>query len=524
MIPTFIQRARRRFLWNEVLAQFAFAAALLMAGIILLLLLGTEILNWQVIAVLVLAGFGVGVYRTWKHLPSPYRIAILLDQRAGLHDALSTALFFGSPQPQPAGAVNASVRDIQRSYAESLLPSIHLDSAIPFTLPRAVYAMGVLGLIASSLFALRYGIRRQLDLRPPLTQVVMDGFGLNREETKTAALQKKKNAGGNPNDPLDTSAPGQSKNGEKKPNDMETSPANAPANAAAGSPEGKDSKSIMGEGKEKGDAKGQGTAENADTKDAKEENAQAGTPSNGKTNSENPSGSQQGQPQGEQAASQQQNGGNNSSLLSKMKEAMSNLMAKAKPQSNSASGQKGSQGQQGAQKAQNQQQNGQKGADGKGQEGGQQDSNDAQQGQQSADADSSENSQSKGGSKNADNQASSQPGSGVGKQDGSKDVKAAEQKAAMGKLSEVIGKRSQNITGEMMVESQSGPQQLKTQYSHKNATHGESGGEVSRDEVPVSMQSYVQQYFEEVRKVEHTGVPAKAKTAAKPTGKEQPSQ
>ena len=48
--------------------------------------------------------------------------------------------------------------------------------------------------------------------------------------------------------------------------------------------------------------------------------------------------------------------------------------------------------------------------------------------------------------------ASKQPGSGIGRQDGSKDVKLAEQLAAMGKISEIIGKRSANVTGELTVE------------------------------------------------------------------------
>ena len=65
-----------------------------------------------------------------------------------------------------------------------------------------------------------------------------------------------------------------------------------------------------------------------------------------------------------------------------------------------------------------------------------------------------------------------------------------------------------------MLDVQSGPQQLRTQYSKSGASHGAASGEISRDEVPVSLQGYVQQYFDEVRKSEHTGTPAKAKAPA----------
>ena len=47
----------------------------------------------------------------------------------------------------------------------------------------------------------------------------------------------------------------------------------------------------------------------------------------------------------------------------------------------------------------------------------------------------------------------------------------------------------------------------------KRAAHTEAGGEINRDEVPLAYQQYVQQYFEEIRKLPAT--PAKPK---KPTG------
>jgi hypothetical protein len=51
-----------------------------------------------------------------------------------------------------------------------------------------------------------------------------------------------------------------------------------------------------------------------------------------------------------------------------------------------------------------------------------------------------------------------------------------------------------------MVEVRSGDQQLKTQYSQKQAAHTDSGGEIHRDEIPLLYQQYVQQYFEQIRK------------------------
>ena len=71
----------------------------------------------------------------------------------------------------------------------------------------------------------------------------------------------------------------------------------------------------------------------------------------------------------------------------------------------------------------------------------------------------------------------------------------------MGKISEIFGKRAQNVTGEMMVEVKSSKQQqLRTAYAERANTHREAGSEIHRDEVPLDLQYFVQQYFEKVRK------------------------
>jgi hypothetical protein len=90
--------------------------------------------------------------------------------------------------------------------------------------------------------------------------------------------------------------------------------------------------------------------------------------------------------------------------------------------------------------------------------------------------------------------------SGIGRQDGDKSVKEAEQLAAMGKLAEIIGKRSASLTGDMTVETPSGKQQLKTDYSGKVGHHADTGGEINRDEIPLADQQYVREYMELVRK------------------------
>ena len=177
--------------------------------------------------------------------------------------------------------------------------------------------------------------------------------------------------------------------------------------------------------------------------------------------------------------------------MSKLKDAVSNMFSKS---SQSDPGQK----------AQGQQVPGAKGEKGageksasKGQEQGQNQAG-SEDGEPNGDAQQGQQADGKAGAKNA--QQSSQAGNGVGSQDGSKDLRAAEQLKAMGKISEIIGKRAATVSGETTVEVQSGKQQLRTAYTNTAAAHGETDSGSGRDEIPAGLQAYVQQYFEQVRK------------------------
>src|SRR5262249_50798165 len=58
--------------------------------------------------------------------------------------------------------------------------------AIPVVFPRAGYAMAALFLVASSLFALRYGLTRRLDLRQPLAQMIQQNIIGSKDPEKVA--------------------------------------------------------------------------------------------------------------------------------------------------------------------------------------------------------------------------------------------------------------------------------------------------------------------------------------------------
>ena len=483
-----VRQARLRILGNQILAQSAHAGSAALVAFILLLLFGSQALSWPVALAIPLAAAAVGLYRVKRRMPSRYAVAQLLDQRLGLADNLSTALFFS--EIEPGARVAPDIRRAQFEAAGRLAEAVDVRRAVPYTLPRAVYAMAGLALVAGSLFTLRYGLSRRLDLRQPLASFLPESFSVGkplrrmgnarRDARRTSEAPDEGTTPANQDRP----SPGQNLNPEPQ----------TPGESAAEAVAKMDAKSVP---MEKPDARD-------DTGMAYDEADSQGEDAGGKNGEE----SQNGLPGGSRSAKNGKsetgeqrdtsNAGESSSLMSKLKDAFQNLLSKARPQP-------GRQGtpQQGKERnlGQGRPQPGspQNGRDGQSQNGGQQ--GDAQAGEDGQESRNSQNAeQGKGQGKSESEQAGKQPGSGIGSQDGDKAIRTAEQLAAMGKLSEILGKRSAAISGEATVEVETTSQQLRTPYAQNSAEHTQGGAEISRDEVPVALQPYVQQYFEQVRK------------------------
>jgi hypothetical protein len=475
-----VRRAQRRFFYNELFAQGANLASAALFAVILLLLAGTEILNWQWLVLIPLGAAAIGLYGAWRRRPSEYRAAQLVDARLGLADVLSTALYFRHNPPRVASEV---VR-MQADAAEQVSQNVDVRAAVPFVMPRTAYAMAALLLVAGSLFALRYAVSRSLDLKPPLARILEQNFGSPKTENakNTPPKMRPTDAQSQENDLA--SADNQEKSGDPQDGQSER-------NA-----DGSDSQQAKAESKqgEKGAKTQEQEGQSADSQNGDSDD-RAGN------NADSESGQQGNSKDSKQGNSKQDanNSSENSSLMSKVKDAVQNLLSKMKPQQNQSGGQQQS-GEQQSQQGKGQQNGGkqQNAKNGQQQQGQQQ--ADAQDGQSGEQSQNSQDAQGKGTGNSDAKQASKQPGSGIGSQDGDKSIKQAEQLAAMGKISEIIGKRAQNISGETTVEVQSTSQVLKTPYANRGAQHTQNGAEISRDEIPVALQSYVEQYFEQVRK------------------------
>jgi hypothetical protein len=168
-----------------------------------------------------------------------------------------------------------------------------------------------------------------------------------------------------------------------------------------------------------------------------------------------------------------------------MKDAISDLINKAKPSSNK----------------QNASKNGKKGDKQPGDKQDQSPDNDEKNPGDNADSENhNRGNEMDASGVSAEGQKDDNEHSGVGSEEGDKSTRQAEALKAMGKISELFGKRAENVQGAVMIEVGSTRQQLKTPLSQRNATHAEAGSEIHRDEVPLEYQTFVQQYFDQVRR------------------------
>jgi hypothetical protein len=515
VLTDLIRRGRHRQLRNLLIREASFSAALALGGAILLLLVGTEILNWYWLVILFAGSLAVGAYRARPQVFSQYQVAQSIDRQLGFHDAISTAFYFD----QHAGQQSASKDFIerQRQAADELARSADVRRGLPFFAPRTFYVNAVLAVLVCGMFGLRYGINRSLDLRPSLVPIGFDGF-LGSSAREMAAA--KKIHGERPFD----SDGHREKGAAVDPWESKASDLDPASDAALKTTETPEVNNPDGGADPAGKAKGTGIDQQSPgddplDSDEKGQAAQPGSEAAGDQNS-SPDGSSQSSKQQNSPKNSNQSGnaGENSSLTDKMRDALANLLAKMKMQPKSGDGKQGGSSQNSQQQAQKQSQSSDPNASSSQSQQQQSDASASAQAQgQQAQNGSQQAAQGKSDSHSSDRPNSPDGKSGIGKQDGDKSAREAEQLAAMGKISEIIGKRAANVSGEVMVEVASGKQQLKTQYSQRKASHGEAGSEINRDEVPLAYQQYVQQYFEEVRKLP-AGPKGKADNKTKTSG------
>ena len=485
-----IRSASRRRTFVLAVEQLALTLALILGAGILMLLLGTQILDWYWPVLLGSAGFVLALFRIRARMLSPYCVAQLLDRRLQLSDSLSTAWFLLS---QPNRTDNAVAR-FQIEQAERLAATVKPVSAFPWVGGRLWALTGALAAVAFGLFAVRYLVTSSLNLQQALIPIHF-GQVLERIERslssdkqqqrlERAALTQQKQPSPQQVDPqpndAHTGQPGSEESQPGKPDDTGSS-----TRSPLQETDSQDGKNAQ---------KGQTQARDGSVPDAPSPTQAQSTDSE---SSDRP-GTQQVSNTREPTGTREPSSG----LMDRMKDALSSFMTKMR---SAASSQNSAQKQDQVSETAKGRDQASAGKDQNGQ--AQQDaSNERASQEQSAageavgqTAEKAQTSQGRNSDQSTDKKSSAAQ-SGIGRQDGDKSIKDAEQLQAMGKLAEIIGKRSASVTGDMTVETPSGKQELKTAYSQRLGRHSDLGGEINRDEIPLDYQQYIREYMEQVHK------------------------
>ncbi len=474
-------RAHRRVTLQVTLREALLAMSAGLAGLAALLAAGTDWFPVPLLWVFVLAGMAAGAYRWVRLQPTPYRVAQRLDAAWATNDQISTAYYFNQQAAPRDGVAEAQAR-LAAASAQG-----DLASALPFQIPPTALTAGGLLLLALALFGVRYGSDPTLSFKPPLAPIRM--LGLSPADSSDPQAPQRELARLHPQEEEESA---ESLTDRAK-NDSELSPDAPPTIQMTpdGDPNGRSDQ-------EEGPApEVEGLSLDEELGDPLSgEQASAGEPdADGEksdsrdTENANPSKDPNASPPAERS----------NDLLSRLRDAFKNLVSALNRDQSAGS----SEGEQASSKSSSQSdgekgdsaqagEEGQEGQEGQGAEGGEAAS--SENGQQSA----------QGGSQGPGDQPGSQQEAGsaaAGTAEGSKQILEAEQLEAMGEISKLFQKRAEEMSGEVLIETESAHRQaLRTPYQPTDSTHGDRGGIVGRDEVPLAYRDFIQAYFENLRK------------------------
>ena len=479
-----VERARTRALAQVTLREAALAGTIAMLGPLLVALFGTGWFPAGLIVLFVFAGLAAGAYRWSRQRPSSYGVAQHIDAAWRSDDRIATAYYFAE-HPSEAGPLAR----FQRAQAAPLATSGDIAAALPFEMPKTGYAFGGALLLLVVLLGIRYGTQSSLSLQPPLVPIEAPalyadaGDELQRDEPTKVESPKQE--------------PAQSIRKENKLEKPQEDPEPEPI------PEAIDGQSAMGdavgdasealpevEGLSIDDDFGDELAGGSNDGGEEQEGADGTEPSQeGSDGDPNP---ENGSP--EQGSESE----DSNDLLSRLEDAFRNMLSgmNMEPPAGSESGESSDEQSgepspaEGAQPGQQSEgeapDSGESGTEGEGASG-------------AAPEAPQELTQGDSGSDSSAAAPEGATASSAGSNDGSKELTEAEQMQAMGELDELYQQRAEDMSGEVLIETEAAPQQLQTPYSPTAAGHRDPGGQVSRDEIPFAYRKFVQKYFEALR-------------------------
>ncbi len=477
-----VQRARRRSLGHLALQDALEACSVALLGPAVLLVFGTDLVPEALLLLFVLAGLGFGTYR-WLHArPSPYAVAQRLDASWETHDQISTAYYF-SEHADRAGPLAKQ----QQGLAGPLASAGSVPIALPLEIPKAAYALAGMVVLIGGLFGLRYSMQATLSLKPPLPPMVMQALLGDRaddlftdEETSEELAETS-----------DETAASNREERELERDTREEQREPTPRMAGGDQPPEALAEDLMAVPEVEGlSVDEQYGDELASAEGAGRESGSEQEGLEADTDERSPGESSPQDPSRPNAGGQSEE---SDDLWSRLQDAFEKMLSSMnlEEQTSGESGEPSG--------GEESQQSSEAGAEaqasaGEGQEGRESDS----QGQEGGGTPENpqELSQGEGGSEDSNLTPEGQATSSAGSNDGSKELAAAALDQALGELSELYSRRAEEMSGEVLIETEAGPQELQTPYSPSEAGHRDPGGVIRRDQIPHAYRHFIQKYFE----------------------------
>lgn len=464
-----VDQARRRLLRQLGLRETAAAAAVALTGPALLLLFGTDRFPVALVWLFIAAGAGWALYRMRSEAPSGYRAAQAIDERSHTHDQISTAYFFREhPAPEAARQRELAVQSISGDAA----------ALFPLEWPKTGWAATVVLAAALALLLLRISVMPTLSFKPPLAPLLFPSLTriepdelleedvARAEVEEAAALQDSAREVAEPTETAE------------RPDAMEV-----PVEAEGEAPAADDAAFEMPEveglsmGEELGDELSESTP--------------------GQTEGE---AAEQGEETAEGDISQPDESGDwseeSNNLLDRLKEAFENMM-----ESLNMDQPEGSQGEQqpgeGEQASESQTESGEQAqADAPGDQA----SGAEMEGGEQAEGAPEQTAQGQGQSDSEQGGQQGESASASGSAEGSKEIEEALQReAAMDALEEFFQERAEEVAGEITVETAEADQTVVTPFVDTAGRRSDQGGAVTRDEIPLAYQRFIENYFRNLR-------------------------
>ena len=480
LVEGLVETCRKRIVGQLRTRESCLALAVCLVGLCGLLVLGTRYVPFVTLPLVAGLGTWIAGQRLGACLPTKYAVAQLVDTRLGLEDALSTAYHF-----KTAGTDWQQGRLVAAQYESASELAARVDPRKAFPRVVSLAQRTSVWLLASALLlcGLRVGLQATVSFEPPLASVILTAIFGERpalkadEPLQAAAIDRPE---------TDQFPPSDEEFFERAVSEQDSPESELPLEAVEEPPsEAVEMPDVEGlitvPMEEQGpDPMLEDSALKAENSDLSPDGQDGDLP----TDPGNDLWDDEAQ-----------------SLFDKLKQAFDNMLQTLDMASTESSDSESGQ-EQGSGSTEESASSGNPADSGEAEQDPSAQAADASMegGEAGPEAGESASAGTTSGEDSTGEQSGGENASAAGTSDGDKELAEAEQLEVLGALEELYMERAENMRGEVTIETRLAEQSASVPYNQRSTSHGDGGGSVSRDEIPAPYRTYIQNYFDTLRR------------------------